>query len=78
MTYMDRQRAAEYLQSLGIQTTASGLENRAWRGGGPRYSIVNGRALYTKADLDAWVAEQVARPVAVRRSRTAPIQETVA
>ena len=68
--YLDRARAADYLAERGITTSQQGLADRASRGIGPRYAIINGRAVYTQADLDAWIAEQVARPV-IRRGRRA-------
>lgn len=67
MKYRDRRLAAEYLTAQGVRTTAQGLADRASDGTSPRYSIVNGRALYTEADLDAWIDEQVSRPPVRRR-----------
>lgn len=69
MRYRNRKLAAQYLTSdKGVQTSEQGLADKARRGQGPKYAIINNRALYTEADLDAWVAAQAARPV-VRRSR---------
>jgi hypothetical protein len=67
--FKPREIAAEYLSSKGIPTTAQGLADKASRGLGPRYAIVNGRAVYTQEWLDAWVAEQAARPVVRRKHR---------
>lgn len=70
MKYRNRRLSADYLTNdKGIKTTEQGLADKASRGQGPKYVIVNGRALYTEADLDAWVAEQAARPVVLRRRR---------
>jgi hypothetical protein len=67
--YLPRPRAAEFLRdSVGISISAQGLADRAHEGTGPRYSIINGRAVYTESDLVEWVAQQAARPV-VRRSQ---------
>jgi len=66
--FLTRRLAAEHVTSQGVKTTEQGLADKASRGGGPKYSIINGRAVYTKTDLDAWIAEQAARPV-VRRSK---------
>ena len=63
-----RKLAAEYLNSRGIKTTEQGLADLARRDRGPKYGIVNGRAVYTEVDLDAWIAAQLARPI-TRRSR---------
>lgn len=68
MRYLTRATAADYLtDEKGVKTTTQTLADKASAGAGPRYSIINGRALYTEADLDAWVAEQAARPVQRRR-----------
>jgi hypothetical protein len=72
--YLIRRRAAEYLGERGIPTTRQSLADQACRGIGPRYAIVRGRAVYTAADLDSWLAEQIARPV-IRRSQQRSTQE---
>ena len=69
MKYLTRQRAAEHLTAKGISTTAQALADQASDGKGPAYGIVRGRALYTESDLDAWIAEQLARPV-LRKPRS--------
>ena len=48
-----RREAAKY---LGL--SLSGLAHMASRGAGPRYSMEGKRAVYTKSDLDAWIAAQ--------------------
>ena len=48
-----RREAATY---LGL--SLSGLAHMASRGAGPRYSMKGKRAVYTKSDLDAWIAAQ--------------------
>jgi hypothetical protein len=74
MRYLDRKAAAQYLvEQCGVRTTAQGLADKASKRTGPRYSIINGRALYLPADLDAWVAEQASQPV-----RRGPAGEAVA
>jgi hypothetical protein len=60
--YFTRQRAAEYLTQKGVPTTEQSLADRVRRGNGPRYGMIGFRALYTEADLDAWIAERLARP----------------
>ena len=69
MFFLTRPRAAEYLTAAGVYTTAQGLADRATDGTGPAYSIVSGRAVYTAEALDAWLAEQAARPVPRRGRR---------
>jgi len=69
--FKTRNGAAQYLTGvLGHEVTAQSLADRAHDGTGPAYAIINGRALYKVEDLDAWVAEQAARPV-LRRTRRA-------
>lgn len=48
-----RREAAKY---LGL--SLSGLAHMASRGAGPRYSMEGKRAVYSKSDLDAWIAAQ--------------------
>jgi len=70
MQYKSRTDAADYLTNTkGVKTTAQGLADKASRGEGPAYTIINGRALYTEEALDQWVAEQAARPVVRRKAR---------
>lgn len=68
--YKSREDAADYLTNTkGVKTTAQGLADKASRGDGPAYSIINGRALYMIEALDSWVAAQAARPVIRRKAR---------
>lgn len=54
MTYMDTKEAAEY---LGVSRQF--LEKARSRGAGPAYHALTTRCIrYTRADLDAWVAER--------------------
>lgn len=76
--YRTRRLAAEYLTAQGVKKTEQGLADDASRGKGPKYGIVNGRAVYTDADLDAWITEQLARPITRRRHQIAIEREQVA
>jgi hypothetical protein len=69
MRYRNRKLAAEYLTAQGVSTTEQGLADKAKRGQGPKYAILNGRACYTDVDLEAWLTEQAARPVMRRKSQ---------
>ena len=72
MRYLNRSGAAQLLvDTRGIRITAQGLADHAHRGTGPKYAIINGRALYTEDDPNAWIAEQAARPVMRRTSAQA-------
>ena len=69
-TYLTRPDAREYLNAKhGIGLGKTALENLASEGRGPKYSRINGRTLYTREDLDAWVAAEAARPVVRPRDR---------
>lgn len=71
MRLRTREEAAAYLNEQGALIKGDGLKDHASRGTGPAYSIVNGRAVYTEAALDAWIAEQMARPVRRRSPQAA-------
>jgi hypothetical protein len=69
-TFLTRTDAREYLKTKhGIALGRTGLENMAYDEKGPKYSRIAGRVLYTREDLDAWVAAEAARPVVRRRDR---------
>lgn len=67
--YLDRDGARDYLREQGVPIGDNALKDLHRRSSGPRYAIINGRALYTRDDLQAWVAEQAARPVQKRIRR---------
>jgi hypothetical protein len=74
LKYLDRNAQAQYLRDeRGIPMSPQRLADLASDGLGPKYVLINGRALSTREDLDAWVAEQAARPV-IRRSRGRAIE----
>lgn len=67
-TYLSRAAARTYLrEGIGVPIGDTALENMASDGNGPKYVVIAGRALYTREWLDAWVAEQAAKPVVRRR-----------
>lgn len=53
--FLTRKAAAEYINSTGVPMTECGLANHASRGTGPKYSMVNGRAIYRRSDLAPWL-----------------------
>ena len=67
--YLTRPIAADWLTARGPKTTTQALADLAHNGGGPRYGIVRGRAVYLESDLEAWLAGQFARPVVPRKGR---------
>jgi hypothetical protein len=66
-TFLDRNRATSFVRETGVPVGNTALANLASDGKGPRYSIINGRALYRPDDLLAWVNEQAS--AAPRRKR---------
>jgi hypothetical protein len=69
MKLRSRREAAEYLtRKSGVLFTETGLCSRATASKGPRYAILNGRAVYLQEALDEWLDEQLAaaRPSAKR------------
>ena len=59
---MPRPAAAAYLsRRLGRPVTVKALCGLADRGSGPPFRVIMRRATYSRADLDAWIAEQMRR-----------------
>jgi hypothetical protein len=69
--YLGREQAAEQLTAEGVKATSQTLADLAYKRTGPRFVRINGRALYTREWLLAWIEEQAAKPVQRRRRRTA-------
>jgi hypothetical protein len=58
--YLPRPVAAAYLsERLGRRVTAGAMKQWAIRGRGPPFTVILGKATYSKADLDRWIAEQM-------------------
>lgn len=70
-SYLDRIGARDYVRAQGIPVGDTSFANLASDGKGPRYSIINGRALYKPADLNAWIEAQ-ANVTRRRRRRDQP------
>ena len=67
-TYLPRNGSTVFIRELGVLIGDTALANLASDGKGPRYSIINGRALYRREDLLDWInREASAEPR--RRSR---------
>jgi hypothetical protein len=69
--YLTRRKATAYLNEVrGVPTGEHTLEMLAGKKLGPRYAMINGRALYTEENLDAWVDAQAAdKPAAAASQR---------
>ncbi len=65
--YLKRSEAAEYVSSRGLPTAKTTLAKLVTVGGGPVYQTFGRLAVYTAADLDAWIASRLSDP---RRSTT--------
>lgn len=74
--YMDRREASDHLTAKGLRTPYGTLQRYAHRRRrkergereageiGPAYKIWGIRAVYRKAELDAWLAAKLGHPVA--------------
>jgi hypothetical protein len=62
LLYLDRKRAREFLTECGVDIGTSKLGDLAAAAQGPKYSIVNGRCLYTRENLLAWLAQEASKP----------------
>lgn len=63
-TFLTRDRAAEALAAAGIPTTKATLEQLAVRHAGPPYTVVNGRAIYSRHALHEWIESRTKQPSA--------------
>jgi hypothetical protein len=76
-TYLARPAQRAYLEEVhGVALGKTALENLASDGKGPKYVLINGKALSTRAWLDEWVQEEAAKPVARRRRPTSQQDQT--
>jgi hypothetical protein len=68
--YLLRPDATAYLHDKGlVHIGPNRLADLAYEGRGPHFVTINGRACYTAEWLDAWVAEEAARPPRRRKNR---------
>jgi len=65
--FLHRQGATEFVREQGVQAGDTALANLASKGKGPVYSIINGRALYTRENLLKWITEQASALPRTRR-----------
>jgi hypothetical protein len=69
--YLTRDAAAAFLTAQGIELTGPVLADLAYKGKGPRFAKINGRAVYTVEWLTAWIEAEIAKPVSRRARRQA-------
>lgn len=60
--YLDRNEAAQYLNSRGLKYSRNTLQKLATIGGGPTYRRFGNRAVYVQADLDEWIETKLTAP----------------
>ncbi|MFV0663132.1 hypothetical protein [Denitromonas sp.] len=61
--FLSRAQAADYIKDrYGLPAAKSTLGKLASIGGGPTYRLFCGRAVYTRSDLDTWVATKLSSP----------------
>jgi hypothetical protein len=61
-TFLDRPEAADYLTARGLRVSKNTLQKLVTAGGGPVYRLFGHRAVYTRADLDAWASDKLTAP----------------
>lgn len=66
-SYLDAAGARDYIRARSVPIGDNALKDHRSRGTGPRYTIINGRCLYTREWCDEWIEAQASRPV--RRGR---------
>ena len=63
MTYLRRDKAAEYLRQNWGFGAVDTLATLATRGGGPRFRKLGRWPVYTPEDLDEWARSRLSDPV---------------
>jgi hypothetical protein len=59
---LTRNAGARALTEAGYPTSPATLATKVSRGGGPKYQLYSGRALYRWSDLLAWAESRVTEP----------------
>ena len=74
--FLARNKATEFLRERGIQIANSALGDWASKERGPKYSIVNGRAVYTEQALLEWLQIQIDAAPAGRGGKRSKVKLT--
>ena len=61
--FLSRSEAADYMCAEGFTVSKNTLQKYATVGGGPVYRRFGRRAVYTRADLDAWIEQKLSDPI---------------
>ena len=70
MRFLTRELATEFLRGQGVPLADGALRDMAHRQQGPRFAVINRRALYRPEDLLAWL-DEAAKPRQSRIPRAA-------
>jgi hypothetical protein len=66
--YLVEIEARDYIRDeRGVPMGDNAMKDHRAKGTGPKYTIINGRCLYTREWCDAWIEEQASRPLPKRR-----------
>jgi hypothetical protein len=76
--YLDRKGATEFVRNQGVPAGNTALANLASDGKGPKYAIINGRALYKPEDLLKWISEQASAPPRAGRGNNSQAADAAA
>lgn len=60
---IERDKAADYLTSIGCRISKTTLDSLATRGGGPAFMRSGRRPVYDPDDLDAWARSRLSPKV---------------
>lgn len=73
--YLDRITATQRLREQGVVIGDNRLADLAHEKRGPKFVVINGRALYTFEWLLAWIEAEAARPTSRRRRKHVALEE---
>jgi hypothetical protein len=68
-TYLIDTEARDHIRSRGVRIGNNALKDHRSRGTGPKWVLINGRALYTREWCDEWIDAQAARPPSPRQRK---------
>jgi hypothetical protein len=77
-TYLPRNGSTGFIREQGIPLGDTALANLASDGKGPKYSIINGRALYKREDLLDWIDREASAEPRRRSRVTAETAKAIA
>ena len=69
--FKSRPTATKFLRDCGVPLGSNALADMAYDGNGPKYTVINGRALYRESDLLKWLENQAAKAAPRHRAKSA-------